>query len=123
MKAPVLPLPAKGTYPGSTDSSVDIFTMKFSNAVSLDPSKWPKASLKMKNKLAGQKAAAEKEEASWLENKKVFAKAYGTEVKRREDEKKAALKAQAANKGVPLVLPWMAKPAGSTPKKPAPKEL
>jgi len=121
VSAPVLPLPAKGTYPGSTDSAVDIYTMKYTNAVSLNPKKWPRASVRMKSKLASQKAAAEKEEASWEKNKAVFEKAYSSEAKRRDDEKKAALKAQ-AKVTTPLVLPWMAQPIGVA-KKPAPKEL
>lgn len=75
----------------------------------------------MKSKLASQKAAAEKEEASWEKNKAVFEKAYSSEAKRRDDEKKAALKAQ-AKVTTPLVLPWMAQPIGVA-KKPAPKEL
>jgi len=107
MNAPVLAPFAAGTYPGSTDSSVDIFTLKMINDVSTDPNKWRKESPGMKSKIEESVASARRAAKETADSEVIFAKAYETQVRERDVKKAERLDKQKKNKGIPLVLPWM----------------
>lgn len=72
LNAPVLAPFAQGTYPGSTDNSVDIFTMKMIDDVSHDPTKWKKESPGMKAQIEASTAEVQKAAKAMAEREAVY---------------------------------------------------
>jgi len=100
------PSPPANTYPGTTDSAVDIFNLKTTPAVSYDPADWPKASAKMSTQLSAFIAAAEEAEAARLNSESAQDSAEAVALREKEEKKIERHAALKQHTSPPQVHPW-----------------